>query len=46
MANKSKLFVLQWGHVQNDVEINESGESNESNAMLQWGHVQNDVEMP
>ena len=36
---------LQWGHVQNDVEIWETlGDENYTEG-LQWGHVQNDVEI-
>ena len=37
--------LLQWGHVQNDVEISPRMTSSMTRQKLQWGHVQNDVEI-
>jgi len=36
--------VLQWGHVQSDVETCYSGLHPNTSISLQWGHVQSDVE--
>ena len=36
---------LQWGHVQNDVEIPRRRPPPRTTEPLQWGHVQNDVEI-
>ena len=37
--------MLQWGHVQNDVEMKERINPLYRLYKLQWGHVQNDVEI-
>ena len=40
----SNTLLLQWGHVQKDMESKRGSEDGGDDIVLQWGHVQKDME--